>query len=146
MLQVYRNSLPKTVSHSLAELTWVYSLGLFSQRSPCLARNALYGKGREMGRVKGSLDMQAEKSTLCSRGHLKYKIATGVAREVEWSISAIFWGGTPQGPRILFSNKCFHFSKKSRTYSTIYWLHNFKYSDIQFKSLHLYSFPGTHKF
>ena len=82
MLQVYRNSLPKTVSHSLAELTWVYSLGLFSQRSPCLARNALYGKGREMGRVKGSLDMQAEKSTLCSRGHLKYKIATGVAREV----------------------------------------------------------------
>lgn len=66
MLQVCRNSLPKTVSHSLAELTWVYSLGLFSQGSPCLARNTLYGKGKEMGRAKGSLDMQAEKSILCS--------------------------------------------------------------------------------
>lgn len=65
-LQVPRNFLPKTVSHSLAEPAWEYSLGLLSQGIPCLARNTYCQcacLGQRDGEREEELGYLAEKST-----------------------------------------------------------------------------------
>lgn len=137
----------KTVSHSLAELTKVYSLGLFSQGSPCFGKEAaLYGRVERWEEWR-------------EPGYAGWKVHIVFARPPEMQDSAQEWqekyrmihfchilGWNSTGPKDSIFKQMLPFLKKNRTYSTIYWLHNFKYFDIQFKSLHFVLLPRTHKF